>query len=435
MSHNNGIISAPVDVEGDIATVLVRSTGDVGLLCGDMKYNTLGQLVDANAINRWAFWKPVRYNKLAPLTRAERASVKDGMHPIALTKLLQMSIGYAGGTTYTLDQCMQEVSEWTYNKPRGKTTYNEWYRVLDFAYYNDQTGSLYGNGYNHNAVAPDTGWASKDLDDTDLTAMIATTQTVSGSGGDFSIVPSNTNYLYQNFSMLFGSGSGEQWGTCTNMEIPISYITALEDKWRLAIAVWVPNPVSGNYAWHYFIGRHIIKDYTDGVVNMGQIMPDFASNQVAAYYMKSYIDTNGYTEFQAVPVLVYDIRFEYQTINDVQRFQPKVVNDATLVYCMPSGASTMTVNCGTPTIPHYWSKRKTRGYVGGIYTETVYLKNTDENNPHTYTYVIYHNGVVYSTVTNRQIAANTEVVAATWQLSSSADSCDINVTAQDGQPV
>lgn len=54
MAHNNGIITKPINVRGDIAYVLGRSTGDLGQLCRDVDANNN----PVNALNKKAFYIP-----------------------------------------------------------------------------------------------------------------------------------------------------------------------------------------------------------------------------------------------------------------------------------------------------------------------------------------------------------------------------------------
>lgn len=115
-----------IDVRGDVAYVLGRSTGDVGQLCGDVKWDEDEQAwVDAKAINMYSKRKPVRYNSKAPLNLETLTALRFGLY---LNSTLDMTKHY-------------QDPYWKYNKPRG-ARYSEWYRVLDF------------NGYNHRAESP-----------------------------------------------------------------------------------------------------------------------------------------------------------------------------------------------------------------------------------------------------------------------------------------
>lgn len=111
----------------DVQTVLGRGTGDVGLLCSDQEwYNNALRRV--NKINKWAKYKPLRSSKLGTLTDAERVELNQGLTMTKYTNPADLVSGYE--------------SDYAYQPPRGKTTYNEWFRLLDF------------NGYNHYAEGP-----------------------------------------------------------------------------------------------------------------------------------------------------------------------------------------------------------------------------------------------------------------------------------------
>ena len=123
MAHtSSGVITAPVDVYGDIAAVFGIASGDVGYLF-------------ANApINKWSLYKPVRHPSPGVLTDAMFKSVNYGYEPNSYSLLSAAVTAWQGG------------SIWNYLKPRGLngggTGVHEWYRVLDF------------DGYNHSSLCP-----------------------------------------------------------------------------------------------------------------------------------------------------------------------------------------------------------------------------------------------------------------------------------------
>ena len=128
MSHSNGIITAPVDVIGDIATVLGRNTGDVGQLCGDVNENGTRQY----KINPYSKYKPVKYNTKGILpTYGYRSS--QGNCGLNLTRLNYNQITKAN---------VANATRWDIYTapPTGIST--EPYRVLDF------------DGYRHYAQCP-----------------------------------------------------------------------------------------------------------------------------------------------------------------------------------------------------------------------------------------------------------------------------------------
>ena len=122
----------------DLQQVLGRATGDLGQLCSDQEWydtgnldglgNPIYALRPVNRINKWAKYKPVRYDKLGILTDAERVEANHGLKMTKYTSPSALVAGFA--------------NEYAYLPPRGNPTYGEWFRLRDF------------DGYNHNAQSP-----------------------------------------------------------------------------------------------------------------------------------------------------------------------------------------------------------------------------------------------------------------------------------------
>lgn len=122
-----GVIERPVSI-ADVKTVLQVSENDLGTLC------------TKNSINSWSRRKPVRYNKITPMTEEEfkstnygflisSATIGDVFKPIDYSSSLSNIFA-----TTPLSQIVSSL------KPRGGS-YNEPYRLTDF------------EGYNHTAKA------------------------------------------------------------------------------------------------------------------------------------------------------------------------------------------------------------------------------------------------------------------------------------------
>ena len=90
--------------------------------------NTFGDVITNEDINKWAKYKPLRSSKLGVLTDAERVELNHGLTMTKYTSPAALVSGY--------------TNDYAYLRPRGKNTYNEWFRRGDF------------NGYNHNAMGP-----------------------------------------------------------------------------------------------------------------------------------------------------------------------------------------------------------------------------------------------------------------------------------------
>ena len=392
-----------------------------------VEYNSLdlARLIKYGDINKWSFHKPVRYNSLHQLSAAQIASVHCGLSPVSLSKLLRMSIGYNGSSySDTEIQCRAEVAEWPYNRPRGKT-YNEWFRMLDFA------------GYNGKAIAPDGGWTQMVLSTADIAKMASISMTVDSigdyTGYNFKLTPKYNgatcgDFLYSLFSMRFGDASGESIGTVTDMDIPIKYVTALTGNWRIALAIWIPN-FGSNGGWGIFAGRLTISQALVNLnTNISWCFPDLATNPFAAQCMQSYISAQGgYATFDAVPILVKDLGYTYSgTV-----FTLRAVDGVTTAYCMPSGTDIVPIVCGTPPVPVYYSV--SYELVSGVIRG--YLTNTDTNASHTfgYTITVRRNGEI----TSQSSGTATLSAGETRQVGGAASgmSLEIQVTSQDGTPV
>ena len=109
MSNSNGIISKPIDLKADIATVLGESSTDLGTLCKSAK------------VNKFSRVKPIIYASVVELTDAQRKSKNYGLTILGGSHGT-MNIGH---------------TPWTYNKPNGETPY----RMSDFANYNHMATS------------------------------------------------------------------------------------------------------------------------------------------------------------------------------------------------------------------------------------------------------------------------------------------------------
>lgn len=138
MSFNNGNISAPVSIR-DLQVCFFNSSTDLGTLCL------------ASNINKWARYKPVRYNKVGVITEAERRSVNYGLYikPQANDQI------YLAGI---VRDCLYSPSSnyWVYQAPRG-ANWNEPYRLSDFAKNpNDSGQTINISGYQSVANPPFT---------------------------------------------------------------------------------------------------------------------------------------------------------------------------------------------------------------------------------------------------------------------------------------
>jgi len=110
MAHNNGVITKPIRVQEDVAVVLGRATGDVGLLCADVD----AQGNEVGAINPDALFRPY-----------ELSTVDNPSHQVG-----GPNKDYGRIIPFTRDNLAEIYSElWGFRKPQT------WFRILDFENY------------------------------------------------------------------------------------------------------------------------------------------------------------------------------------------------------------------------------------------------------------------------------------------------------------
>ena len=136
MSHGTTYIYAPVTMPSDIAAILGIPGTDIGDLC------------TSGAINMWAKYKPIEYNKKSMLTLAERASRNFGIINIPtwsnINKMANFWFGIDTSSTNAPDIGIQPIY-WGYQRPSG------YKRLSDFSEYPKTSSNL---GYYHEAEAP-----------------------------------------------------------------------------------------------------------------------------------------------------------------------------------------------------------------------------------------------------------------------------------------
>ena len=288
-------------------------------------------------VNKWSLNKPFRWAKWGysidaagdAEKAAARKAVRQGLTAVAVSKILKSSVGYSEFESSTKDDGLAEVSEWAYDRPTGGASSP--FRLPDF------------DGYEHDAVAPDGQWRTITFKDDTIDELINATITVEGSGYDFEMIPSTNNGLYSTFAMMFNQTSGVEIGNTDKMEISISDIASFDGNYRIAMAVWIPN-FGESGGWGFFASRMTIGQYMGGAGdNMRVLYPDFATNQLAMYYIKSYYKDTNTKSFLAVPLLVKDLQFNYATINEKQHFYLRPVSGVSNAYCMPSGQKDISV--------------------------------------------------------------------------------------------
>ena len=352
----------------DLVRVGVRTDG---------KYY-LADVLSAENMNRWAFYKPIKSSKLVNIDDTDRMTAKCGLISRSVTKLLTASIG-AAAHTLSKDACLAEVAKWDYDRPTDR------FRIRDM------------HLYNHIAVAPDADWENVKVSKEMLQKIAAATVTknaqpsgVEYTGYNYILQPksngSNFNSAYYNdFSIIFGKASGQEIGNTANMEIPLEYIASLDGDYRLALAVWIPNYLNGYGAWGFFISRMTIGYFYSSAntdKNKINIFPDLATNPyLASLMLERFDNTASSTRFDVVPILVKNLSTS-QTSSGL--FYPLIVTNVTAAYCMPSGQKAIKVVCDNTD--YVWGKVD-YAYVNG--NKEAYIINTDATNSHTFGYEVY----------------------------------------------
>lgn len=131
MAHANDIISKPVYVRGDIATVLGVNSGDVRTLCTH------------SSIKPWAKYKPVRYGTFGVTGKSSGSQywkAYDGKCGWVIQEYTDF--GVPGNSSSFVARLLAGSLRWT----KDSLTANDYARVLDF------------DGYDHNASSPIFPW-------------------------------------------------------------------------------------------------------------------------------------------------------------------------------------------------------------------------------------------------------------------------------------
>lgn len=370
MAYSNGVFTMETDNTEKLDDLL--STLNIILGFGtqsDGRFYLADACISKN-VNKWALRKPIRSSKKVNIGEDDLMSAKCGLAPKSVSKLMKATMD-SPTHSYTAADCIAEVAEWTYNKPRGEN-YNEWYRLRDF------------NGYYKNAIAPDADWKELEISADLLNKLkaVTITETITGdyAGYNFKLEPKYNGSLfnsglYSKFSMKLGIGSGESIGTTTNMEIPIEYVASLDGAWRISLAVWIPSFANGKGAWGFFTSRMTIEQYFktgSAGTELRQIFPDLATNPYLAKLMADEINTNkGWTTFTVVPLLVKNLGNE--KVNGL--FNLRVVDGVTQAYCMPSGAKEVQFVCGEAPLVVYYKITYEVNAAGT--SQTAWIENLD----------------------------------------------------------
>ena len=305
-----------------VGNALGVSTRDVGALC-----------TSAN-INKWSIWKPIKYASNNGITLDIIKSVKCGLTPKTSTILYNSSFGNdsVSQVTTTTAATVSGITEWTYTKPSGGSTSP--YRLGDF------------RGYNHSAVATDSGWSNPTFKIDTLNSFVNTNVTSTGTSYAWQI---NTIHSYfNNFSFRVGESSWHNINNANGNYLPLNYVVGdtinTTEYWRLGIAVYVPSLQK----WDYFVSSRPFNAIT-ATTETGYYFPNMFTNTVLlSRLITAY---NGGTKtFTCVPVLIKNCYLSKTALSSGAYQSQIKLNSESAVYTMPSGQKSFTMTITADTV-------------------------------------------------------------------------------------
>ena len=331
------IPSTNVNLATNIRDVLNAAGGSVG--------NDVVSFFTSEAkINKWSFYKPVRYAKNTRLTLDEIKTTYCGMSPSANTALLYACCNYSG--TQVDNNPSAVVSgqkEWTYALPTGGSS--QPYRLSDFT----NTDGV-GNGYKTDAAPPDSGWSNVSyLKDTLQTAITTNIESTVGENQYDWSIDLTTLPFYSNFNCKIDIQSWAGIGSNDNVEIPITYITGdrliTSEYWRLGIAVYIPS-IASTGKWQLFVSRYPLKSSAISS-DMNKILPSLATNTLAIRQML----TSGQTSFDCIPCLVKNVALGSVAYSTDILNSYVLLDTTAVVYSVPSGQGLITMSIHEESAP------------------------------------------------------------------------------------
>lgn len=324
MAHNNGKITSPISLHGDVYPVLAIAPSGA--------YYDVAEVCRSGKINKWSFKKPTNVAQMQELTDAQIQQVHCGLTFKELPTLRKNCNGYyTTQTPSTQDAVLQEVVEWTYTLPVG------YYRLTDF------------DGYNHAALPSDRDWNNYTFTRSELQAVADSDASIAKNTGENATIDKSLKMLTQ-FSIRLADGDGNWIGNGNLDMLPLAYAAGngmiSGEYWRIAYAVYIGSQ------WYLFVGRKVLSDMsvTDA---RGYFPPDMSTNTRAVNAMLN----SGQSSFTMIPCLVRNaiIYNETHPTKGSQGYKMSYVqvNEGTVIFSMPSGAKSIKLNIasGEGTMP------------------------------------------------------------------------------------
>lgn len=324
---NNGTkITAPISLHGDVYPVLAIAPSGA--------YYDVAEACKSGKINKWSFKKPIRYAQFPELTDAQIMSVNCGLTPNDLGLLRRNCNGLNGvtGGDDSKADILAEVSEWNYMQP------NEYYRLTDF------------DGYNHGALPSDRDWNNYTFTRSELQEVADSDAKIASNTGVNATIDKSLKMMTQ-FSIRLADGDGNWIGNGNLDMLPLSYAAkggvVSGEGWRIAYAVEIGSE------WFLIVGRKPLDASLNVTDAKNYFPPDMSTNTRAVYRMLN----SGQSSFTLIPCLVCNaiISTETHPTKGSQGYLMSYVqvNASTLIYAMPSGASSikLTITSSGGTIP------------------------------------------------------------------------------------
>lgn len=321
MAHNNGKITSPISLHGDVYPVLAIAPSGA--------YYDVAEACKSGKINKWSFKKPIRYSQFPELTDAQIMSVNCGLTPNDLGLLRRNCNGLNGvtGGDDSKADILAEVSEWNYLQP------NEYYRLTDF------------DGYNHGALPSDKDWEDYSFQKSELTEIENSDASVASmSGVNFTIDKSLK--ILTKFAMKITDGTGNYIGNANDDMLPLAYAAkggvVSGEGWRIAYAVEIGSE------WYLFIGRKPLDASLSVTDTKNYCPPDMSSNTSAVKQLIAKVNS-GIKTFTMIPCLVKNatMAFEANQSYPDRKISRVQVNADTLIYAIPSGAQSVRLSITT----------------------------------------------------------------------------------------
>ena len=319
MITDYGMLYRSVSIK-DVQTILGEDSNDLHDLC------------ISDNINKWAWYKPVRYPSVKVINEDIRRAAKYGLsytENTAAKQLLQTPS----------EQKFNEAalsSEWIYLKPQGGT--NSPYRLSDFVLEEQEGGTGALIGYKHDTKPPfeirEAVWKVSYAE----LSSVANTYFVENDSSDqydwsIKIYSSATGpriwagKQFYDYKMKYDSLSQYDINGPDSLAIPMKSLFGSNDNidgqdnyWRIGMIVYVPRP--DNPFVGLFVSQKTLYSVKHGIngSNIQYLSVDMCTNQELAYTMKLYMDSINENEctFRALPVLVENATIGYESAQGPQ---------------------------------------------------------------------------------------------------------------------